>query len=562
MFKKLVFLIVLSFVLLGCGSSGGTTEEISLITTIELTADKTSVTADGTEKVTLSAILKDKDNAIINGVDISYYEGSTKLSDNTFKTTKAGTYNIIAKAGNVTSNIITVNAMNVIVPTTIELTADKTTIIADGMEKVTLSATLKDKDNGIINGANISYYEGSTKLTNNIFKTTKAGTYNITARLENIISNIIIITVNKQMTTEQDFNTSGTANNTCEISDYLSLNKEVTIPEKINGKTVTTIGKDVFYKSELISATIPNSVISICNGAFYNNKLTSIIIPDSVTSIGEYAFNKNELTSVIISNSVTSIGEYAFSNNKLTSIIIPNSIVTISESLFSWNKLTSVIIPNSVKSIGESAFSNNELTTVTIPESVTSIGGYAFNKNGLINVTIPNGIITISKSAFSSNKLTNITIPNSVTSIGENAFYLNQLTSVTIPSSVTTIGKSAFAGNKLTSVTIPSSITAIGKYIFAENKLTNIIIPSSVTSIGEWAFSSNKLTSVIIPNSVTSIGENAFYLNQLTSVTIPSSVTIIGTGAFAGNSNLIIHGKTGSAAETYAKNNKISFIAE
>jgi hypothetical protein len=45
-------------------------------------------------------------------------------------------------------------------------------------------------------------------------------------------------------------------------------------------------------------------------------------------------------------------------------------------------------------------------------------------------------------------------------------------------------------------------------------------------------------------------------------VTIPESVTEIGESAFEGNRNIKIHGKSGSAAETYAKANHLSFVEE
>ncbi len=55
---------------------------------------------------------------------------------------------------------------------------------------------------------------------------------------------------------------------------------------------VTSIVKDAFYGSNIVSITIPDSVTSIGGRAFYNcSSLTSITIPDSVTSIGEYVFN-------------------------------------------------------------------------------------------------------------------------------------------------------------------------------------------------------------------------------------------------------------------------------
>jgi hypothetical protein len=260
MFKKLVFFLVLSFALLGCGGSkggdgGSTNTEDSVVATIELKADKTTISADGTEIVTLSVIVKDKDNTIINGADISYYEGTTKLTGNTFKTTTAGTYNITAKSGTVTSNIIAVTANNIITTTEYEI--------------------------------------------------------------------------------------SETANNTCEIVDYLGTAKEITIPEKINGKTVTSIGNYVFSNSQLTSVTIPNSVTYIGSYAFFNNQLTSVTIPNSVISIGSDAFSDNKLTSVTIPNSVTSIGGYAFASNP-TLTTIHGTADSAAETYAKYNNLTFV----------------------------------------------------------------------------------------------------------------------------------------------------------------------------------------------------------------------------
>ena len=79
---------------------------------------------------------------------------------------------------------------------------------------------------------------------------------------------------------------------TVEITDYNGSAKTVDIPEKINGKSVTSIGNCAFrYCTSLKSITIPNSVIEIGSSAFSGcSSLTSITIPNSVTSIGNFAF--------------------------------------------------------------------------------------------------------------------------------------------------------------------------------------------------------------------------------------------------------------------------------
>ncbi|MFV0275079.1 MAG: leucine-rich repeat domain-containing protein, partial [Bacilli bacterium] len=85
-----------------------------------------------------------------------------------------------------------------------------------------------------------------------------------------------------------------------EITGYRGKSKNVCIPDKIDGVSVTSIGYYAFHKKNLTSVTIPNSVTSIGDSAFRYNDLTSVTIPNSVTSIGEYAFYNNNLTSVTI----------------------------------------------------------------------------------------------------------------------------------------------------------------------------------------------------------------------------------------------------------------------
>ena len=338
----------------------------------------------------------------------------------------------------------------------------------------------------------------------------------------------------------------------------------ITIPSKIDGKSVTSIGDEAFFGcSGLTSITIPNSVISIGDGAFWDcSGLTSITIPNSVTRIGNRAFEYcTGLTSITIPNSVTSIGDDAFAGcTGLTSITIPNSVTSIGIFAFSeCTGLTSITIPNSVTSIGNYAFDGcTGLTSINVASGnnyYSDNNGVLFNKKktelirypegkSQTSYTIPNSVTSIGYRAFSEcTGLTSITIPNSVTSVGDGAFgECTGLTSITIPNSVTSIGRGAFGRcTGLTSITIPDSVTSIGDEAFWDcTSLTSITIPNSVTSIGNDAFfSCSRLTRITIPNSVTSIGNGAFWgCTGLTSITIPNSVTSIGNGAFANCTSL------------------------
>ncbi len=181
----------------------------------------------------------------------------------------------------------------------------------------------------------------------------------------------------------------------------------VVIPETYNGKSVTSIGSQAFYKcGNLERVTIPESVTSINYCAFYGcTSLSSITIPNSVTNIGNLAFYEcSSLRSINIPNSVTSIGYSAFSGcTSLVSVTIPNSVTSIDEGAFKGcTSLLSVTIPNGVTKIEKSLFKGCiKLSSVVIPNGVTRIESYAFKGcSGLLRITIPASVETICYQAF------------------------------------------------------------------------------------------------------------------------------------------------------------------
>ena len=209
---------------------------------------------------------------------------------------------------------------------------------------------------------------------------------------------------------------------------------ELTIPAKVRGYAVTSIGGRVFERCEnLTMVTIPNSVTSVGYRAFFGcSGLTSIEIPNSITTIGNEAFSSCiSLKSVLFAegSKLTSIkyGTFVYCRN-LESVIIPNSVTSIGNAAFSsCDSLKSVTIPNSVTSIGRGAFSVcNSLTSVTIPASVTSIDNVAFLAcRNLESVQFAEGskLVSIGNGAFENcEKLEPFTLPASVKDIGIDVF--------------------------------------------------------------------------------------------------------------------------------------------
>ena len=377
--------------------------------------------------------------------------------------------------------------------------------------------------------------------------------------------------------TYQDFEYSALDDGRVKITGYNGGAETVVIPDTIDGKSVTSIGRRAFEGcTNLKSITIPNSVTEMGRRAFSGcSSLIGIAIPDNVTEIGKYAFDGcKSLTSITIPDGVTSIGDGAFYNcSSLTEIKVASensNYVSVNGVLYNKDKTTIMRYPAGKKD-----------ENYKIPDSVTEIGGSAFNGcTSLVSITMPNSVTTISAGAFEGcTSLTSIMIPNSVTKINGDAFSgCTSLTSITIPDSVTKIDYSAFSGcTSLTSITIPDSVTEIGNMAFggctsltvinvatgnpnyasvngilynkdktaiicypAGKKDKNYKIPDGVTSIGISAFyGCVSFNSTTIPNSVTNIGISAFSnCKSLTNIMIPDSVTEIGQYAFEGCASL------------------------
>ncbi len=164
----------------------------------------------------------------------------------------------------------------------------------------------------------------------------------------------------------------------------------------------------------------------------------------------------------------------------------------------------------------------------------------------------------------------NVTIPSklggkTVTYIGDRAFWLNKnITGVTIPDTVTECAHFAFAHcEKLESVNIGKGMKEL-YFTFSDSKsLKQVTIPGNVEMI-RYAFNDcPSLETAIMQEGVKTIDYNAFFnCPALKKVVIPASVDTIDSDAFAESKNVTIYGKSGSYAETFAKEHNIPFVAD
>lgn len=315
-------------------------------------------------------------------------------------------------------------------------------------------------------------------------------------------------------------------------------------PDTENNNNRVIQSGDVLYRIEGDTITITN----------YNNKYANITIPDridgyKVTSIGASAFDGcNALTSVTIPNSVTSIGDSAFADcTSLASVTLPDSVTSIGDSVFAdCTSLTSVTIPDSVTSMGKSAFDGcKSITAINVGvnnQSYCSVDGVLFSKDMSeiilyprgktdASYTIPDGVTSIDTETFENCvHLDSITVPASVTELILNRPYIGvvplDFTSVNVdPDNENYASKDGVLFNKDmtelihypvnktdTSYTIPEGVTNIRTLAFDECQfLESVNIPYSVTNINRYAFSGClSLKYANISNLFTKIDDEAF----------------------------------------------------
>lgn len=202
------------------------------------------------------------------------------------------------------------------------------------------------------------------------------------------------------------------------ITKYVGTDKSVVIPSKIEEKDVTHIGYDAFYRTEIESVLIPDTVIGLFDSAFYGcEQLKTVILSDNLISIGEDAFCEcYSLTEIELPNSLEKIESYAFyCCTELKTITVPGNTDYISTFAFAKTGLESVIIEEGVKHIGADAFMATQVKEVVIPSSVEVIGDGAFASCQLDTIVLNEGLKHIGASSFDNNvNLASVVIPSTV----------------------------------------------------------------------------------------------------------------------------------------------------
>ncbi len=344
---------------------------------------------------------------------------------------------------------------------------------------------------------------------------------------------------------------------TIEIRSYTGRRRYISIPDMIEGKTVSSIGDFAFRnESKLRQVTLPSHLRNIGMNAFDGcSNVISIALPETVETIGDYAFvNMVRLSSINIpaNGNLKQIGDYAFSGcGSLRSVDLPQKLAQINGSaFFGATALNNINVDkdNAKFSSYDGALFNGTKSTLvaypagrtktyTIPEITSKIGNFAFAFTRLKNVDV-NKITEIGYAAFQYSSLTTITLPDTLVSLGEATFMFNSyLLDVSLGNGLRTLSAYAFYGcQNLTSVNTPSAIMSIGESAFAGSGVNTVTFDSDATlgTIGYKAFYGCPISSLELPESLVQIGGSAFENCMLLSdVTFGESANLYYIGAYA-----------------------------
>lgn len=393
-----------------------------------------------------------------------------------------------------------------------------------------------------------------------------------------------------------DFSYTIDDDNNAHITGCSSTNTEITIPETIDGLTVTELDSTAFLESQAEKINIPATIEYISA----ENPFASCLNMKefSVDENNEYYCSSD---GVLFTKDMKKLIFYP-PQKEGTSYNIPDGVEEIGIAAISETSLSEIKVPDSVNKIGRHAFSfDTELTKIDL--SKTSIGTIDFmtfiNCTSLNEVLLPETLTEISIASFMGcEKLAEITLPPQLEIIGQSAFMGTAIEKIRIPEKATYIGYCAFGydmdenpnsnlviigeanssaqtyatdtddeygiQNNFTFITTEAADAeeeylalnpvASGDYEYAvidgEACITfcvsmdnTVNVPDEidgykVTSIYRNAFYACEAKNIILPETVKSIGENAFS-SIVESITISGScVSIDSTEPFLNCSSL------------------------
>ena len=328
---------------------------------------------------------------------------------------------------------------------------------------------------------------------------------------------------------------------TAEITGYLGKRRYLTMPDKIDGYTITGIGTRAFAgNTRLRRIELPDTLTEIKEAAFEEcTRLLNIEIPKHVQRIEKrafYACTRLGTVGLHSNGDLSAIGDYAFSEcGSLQRMDLPVNLESVNATAFLKDmSLTTITVTDGNKNFtsdGEGLYGTveNKQTLIyyatgrsgsyQMSEYTASVGELACAYSRLSSIELSENLEKLEKSAFAYSRLARITLPDNLKTVSEGAFVqCDSLRRVTFGKGTEEIGDKAF-----------SWCTSLEEVVPAEENI--------LTSIGVEAFRScTKLENLdFIGKKCETINTGAFYeCLMVKEVTLPASIQKIEKYAFCG----------------------------
>ncbi len=389
---------------------------------------------------------------------------------------------------------------------------------------------------------------------------------------------------------EYSLNENDEGESTAWILKYNGNEKNLVIPETIDGNIVEVIEMNCFENNQILeSVYLPDTLEAIWEAAFRNCKnLKTVRFPENDIALDNYCFYGCESLEEVTLNLdygdrwVWGVGEEIFANSGVKKINLAEGITTFPPNLLDGTMIEEIEIPKSVTQINRYAFEKSICELIIVKGVISPIAVGSWTKNATENGRIDKIIYyqPPARSGYGDYYVSRYDSENNywiceyfigygddeaeefldgdfnygIKENGEAVLYdyVGTETEVVIPETtskgnpVTEIFEETFKpsqlqeGLELKKVVIPSTVKRIGAEVFQSNKtIEEIVIPDSVEIIGDYAFHNcTSLKSIDYP-AMNYIPIGAFSeCASLAEFVVPETVEAIGAYAFGSCTSL------------------------
>ncbi len=282
-----------------------------------------------------------------------------------------------------------------------------------------------------------------------------------------------------------------------EIVGYSGTETEVSVPSKIAGLSVVSIGASAFEG---------------------NKNIVTVELHNDITSLGEKAFKDcSALKEVEKTKSLDTIGASAFEGcTAIEEFEIPDNVTNIPEKCFlGAESLVEVEPHTNLKNVAKDAFSGTKWENDK-DDGPLNLGRVLYSYKGVVkDVVIPEGVSLIEDYAFLGNdSMETLTLGFDVEEIGLYAFQnCVNLKSVKTNEALGVISAGAFMGCiSLKNIDLSeTTVATIGYRAFSDCiALEEIKFCETLSEIGEYAFKATALKTIELFKNVNSVAANSF----------------------------------------------------